>query len=287
MVARMIPTNCNAATILLVLSTFLPIADFAQVAAENVVYRFPEISAHRGASRYAPENTLASFSKAIALGADFLEVDIRATNDGTQVCLHDGSLKRTTGVEKKLADVSVKDLGDLSAGSWFGRAFAGEKIPSLEDLCRMVSAANKDRSRYIKLYVDCKDIDASKVVHILRSHGVLDSAVFYGNLNTLTRIREHASTARLMPAYPGAANAPSVIQQLRPYAFDVSPAELDDTVIRVCHESGIKVFTDLLDEYDTSLQYARAIRLGVDVIQTDDIIAVQQEIDKHKGSQIK
>jgi glycerophosphoryl diester phosphodiesterase len=287
MVARMTPTNRNVVTFLLVACTFLPIADFAQVAAENVVYRFPEISAHRGASRYAPENTLASFSAAIALGADFLEVDVRTTRDGAQVCLHDGSLKRTTGVEKKIADVSVKNLRDLSAGSWFGKEFAGEKIPLLEDLCKLVSAVNKDRERYMKLYVDCKDIDASKVVRILRDHGVLDSAVFYGSLNTLTRIREHASTARLMPAYPDAADVRSVIQQLRPYAFDVSAAALDDTVIRFCHENGIKVFTDLLDEYDTPLQYNSAIRLGVDVIQTDDIVAVQHEIDKHKGSQIK
>lgn len=287
MAAGMMPTNCNIVTFLLVLYAFLPNADFAQDAAEKVVYWFPEISAHRGASRHAPENTLASFSKAIELGASFLEVDVRTTRDGAQVCLHDGSLKRTTGVEKKVTEVSVKDLHDLSAGSWFGREFAGEKIPLLEDLCKLVSTANKDRPRHIKLYVDCKDIDAPKVVRILRDHGVLDSAVFYGNLNTLARIRAHASTVRLMPAYPGAASARSVIQQLKPYAFDVSCTELDDTVVRFCHESGIKVFTDLLDEHDTSVQYARAIRLGVDVIQTDDIIAVQQEINKQKGSQIK
>lgn len=287
MVTRIMPTNRNAATLLLVLCAFLPIADFAQDAAEKVVYWFPEISAHRGASRHAPENTLAAFSKAIALGASFLEVDVRTTRDGAQVCLHDGSLKRTTGMEKKIADVSVKDLRDLSAGNWFGREFAGEKIPLLEDLCKLVSATNQDRQRHIKLYVDCKDIDASKVVRILRDHGMLDSAVFYGNLTTLAQIRRHASTARLMPAYPGVANAPSVIQQFKPYAFDVSCDELDDAVVRFCHESGISVFTDLLDGYDTPQQYARAIRLGVDVIQTDDIIAVQQEINKQKGSQIK
>ncbi|MBT1698864.1 glycerophosphodiester phosphodiesterase family protein [Fulvivirgaceae bacterium PWU4] len=280
-------TNYNATTFLLVLCTFLPAIDFAQDAAEKIVYRFPEISAHRGASRSAPENTLASFSKAIGLGAGFLEVDVRTTRDEAQVCLHDGSLKRTTGVEKKITEVSVKDLRALSAGSWFGKEFAGEKIPLLEDLCKLVSAANKDRSRHIKLYVDCKDIDASKVVRILRDHGVLDSAVFYGNLTTLARIREHASTARLMPAYPGVADARSVIRQLKPYAFDVSPSELDDAVVRFCHDNRIKVFTDLLDEYDTPQQYARAIRLGVDVIQTDDIIAVQEEINKQKGSQIK
>lgn len=282
MVAGMNPTNRSAATFLLVLCTLLPITDFAQDAAEKIVYWFPEISAHRGASRYAPENTLASFSKAIALGASFLEVDVRTTRDGAQVCLHDGSLKRTTGVEKKITETAVKDLHELSAGSWFGKEFAGEKIPLLEDLCKLVSAANKDRSRHIKLYVDCKDIDVPTVVHMLRDHGVLDSAVFYGNLPTLMRIRAHASTARLMPAYPGAANARSVIQQLRPYAFDVSCGELDDAVVRFCHENGVKVFTDLLDEYDTGLQYARAIRLSVDVIQTDDIVAVRQEINKKR-----
>src|SRR5689334_8887432 len=64
----------------------------------------PLVSAHRGASRQAPENTLAAFRLAMELKTDFIEVDIRTTSDGTQICLHDRSLKRTTGIDKSVKD---------------------------------------------------------------------------------------------------------------------------------------------------------------------------------------
>src|SRR5882762_8067511 len=75
----------------------------------------PLVSAHRGASRQAPENTLAAFRLAMEMKTDFIEVDIRTTSDGTQVCLHDRSLKRTTGVDKPVKDLAISDLQDLSA----------------------------------------------------------------------------------------------------------------------------------------------------------------------------
>src|SRR6187402_2637498 len=81
----------------------------------------PMISTHRGASHLAPENTLAAFSKAIELNADFIEIDVRTTADGAQVIMHDGSLKRTTGLNAKVEATTLKEIRKLSAGSWFDK----------------------------------------------------------------------------------------------------------------------------------------------------------------------
>lgn len=89
--------------------------------------RHPGISAHRGASRVAPENTLASFSKAMKMGADFVEVDVRTTADGEQICLHDASLKRTTGLDATVNSVSFKDIKKFPPGAGLARRMKKNK----------------------------------------------------------------------------------------------------------------------------------------------------------------
>src|SRR5687767_13324591 len=72
--------------------------------------KLPMISAHRGASRIAPENTLVAFSKAMELGSDFIELDVRTTADGVQVILHDESLKRTTALDARVAKTNLASV---------------------------------------------------------------------------------------------------------------------------------------------------------------------------------
>ena len=91
----------------------------------------PRIIGHRGACAYAPENTLASIRKAAALGARWVEFDVRLTREGDLVLMHDDDVKRTTNGKGHVLDLSVAELGALDAGAWFGGAFAGERIPSL------------------------------------------------------------------------------------------------------------------------------------------------------------
>ena len=235
----------------------------------------PLVSAHRGASRQAPENTLAAFRLAMDMKADFIEVDIRTTSDGTQVCLHDRSLKRTTGIDKPVKDVTIGELQNLSAGQWFDRKFENEKVPVLDEVCALVVQSNKVLSHHCRLYVDCKDIVAGKVVKTLRRYALLDSAVFYGDEATLLKIRQEYAAARLMPSYPGADKVRAITQSLKPYAFDVAWHEMTPDLVAQCHAAGIRVFTDLLDEDDTLPTYEKAIDLNVDLIQTDDVAAVR------------
>ena len=89
--------------------------------------------AHRGASGYAPENTLAAFRKAVAMGLAFIETDLQLTRDARFVAIHDDTVNRTTNGQGNVHDLTLAEIRRLDAGSWFGSAFAGERVPTLEE----------------------------------------------------------------------------------------------------------------------------------------------------------
>ncbi len=95
--------------------------------------KFPRVIAHRGANLVAPENTLAALYKAAEMGAKWVEFDVMLTSDRQAVVIHDFTLDRTTNGHGKVSNTSWQMIQRLDAGSWFSPAFAGEKVPSLED----------------------------------------------------------------------------------------------------------------------------------------------------------
>jgi len=97
-------------------------------------HKNPLLIAHRGASRNAPENTLAAFDLAWQQGADGIEADFRLTRDGRVVCLHDAGTGRTAGVDLLVADSSLAELKQLDVGAWKGARWRDERIPSLEEV---------------------------------------------------------------------------------------------------------------------------------------------------------
>jgi glycerophosphoryl diester phosphodiesterase len=236
--------------------------------------KLPMISAHRGASRLAPENTLVAFSKAMELGSDFIELDVRTTADGAQVILHDQSLKRTAALDARIAKTNLTNVKKLSAGNWFGEQYKDERVPTLEEVCELVVNENRRRGSTANLYVDCKSIDAGEVIRILNQHRLLDSAVFYGRINTLKEIKKFYKLARVMPSYPGEEKMDRLIRKLAPYAVDIPYGGLDEETVAFCHRKGIKVFSDLLGQNDIPASYRKAIRLEIDLIQTDDVSGV-------------
>ena len=90
--------------------------------------------AHRGASGYAPENTFAAFRKAVAMGAGFIETDLQLSRDARFVAIHDPTVNRTTNGQGSVNEMTLADLRRLDAGSWFGSEFAGERIPTIEEI---------------------------------------------------------------------------------------------------------------------------------------------------------
>jgi glycerophosphoryl diester phosphodiesterase len=100
---------------------------FAQIAQ-------PAIFAHRGASAFAPENTMAAFELAVQEKADAIELDAKLTADGQVVVIHDQTVDRTTDGRGRVGDMSLAQLRQLDAGSHFARAFQGERIPTLDEV---------------------------------------------------------------------------------------------------------------------------------------------------------
>ncbi|MFD7131489.1 glycerophosphodiester phosphodiesterase [Streptomyces sp. NPDC059894] len=106
----------------------------------------PEVIAHRGASAAAPENTLAAVDAAAGMGVRWVENDVQRTKDGELVVVHDDSLRRTTDVEEvfperapwQVKDFTAAEIARLDAGSWFGSAYAGARVPTLTEFVRRV-----------------------------------------------------------------------------------------------------------------------------------------------------
>ena len=110
-----------------------------------------QILAHRGASAYAPENTMSAFTLAIEQQADWLEMDVQQTKDGQLVVFHDLRMERTSNGKGALRELTLAEVRELDAGSWFGAAFAGEKIPTFEEVVMLASHHN------IRIFPEIKD----------------------------------------------------------------------------------------------------------------------------------
>jgi glycerophosphoryl diester phosphodiesterase len=105
--------------------------------------------AHRGASGYAPENTLAAFRRAIALGVSFIETDLHLTRDAHFVALHDETVDRTTNGQGPIQNMTLAEARRLDAGSWFGSEYMGERVPTLIEILEF--ARKNDVVFYLEL----------------------------------------------------------------------------------------------------------------------------------------
>jgi glycerophosphoryl diester phosphodiesterase len=135
-----------------------------------------EIIAHRGYSARAPENTLSAVEAAIASGADAVEFDLHVTADGVPVLFHDEDLNRTSTGTGPLRAQSLARLAELDAGSWFGDAFAGERIPTFD------LALARVRGRVGRVYPEVKHYggfaDLARMVESVSASALLESTVF-------------------------------------------------------------------------------------------------------------
>ncbi|MCB1530193.1 MAG: glycerophosphoryl diester phosphodiesterase [Rhodospirillales bacterium] len=95
--------------------------------------KLPKVIGHRGAAAYAPENTLEGIHTAADMGVEWVELDVKLTEDDVPILFHDEMLERTTNGAGAVAETTYEDIQQLEAGSWFGDSFAGIKIPTLEE----------------------------------------------------------------------------------------------------------------------------------------------------------
>jgi len=116
-----------------------PSATKGSIVRADKLLNLPPVIGHRGAAAHAPENTLAGFRAAQALGCTWVEFDVRLTGDGALVVCHDDRLKRTTDGHGQISKLPLAAIRRWDAGSWFSKSFAGEIIPTLDEaleVCR-------------------------------------------------------------------------------------------------------------------------------------------------------
>jgi glycerophosphoryl diester phosphodiesterase len=106
----------------------------------KAVTNIPRLVGHRGAKMNAPENTIVSIRRALEEGAAWVEFDVKLTSDDVPILIHDTTLERTTNGQGEVRQRTLADIRRLDAGSWFGPAFAGERVPTLEEALEFMAA---------------------------------------------------------------------------------------------------------------------------------------------------
>ncbi|MCX7817648.1 MAG: glycerophosphodiester phosphodiesterase family protein [Kiritimatiellae bacterium] len=221
-----------------------------------------KIVAHRGASRSAPENTLAAIRAAILEGADGVELDVRLTRDSEPVLLHDPDLLRTTGDPRPVAHCLLTDLAALDAGSWWSPTYAGERIPTLAEALAIakVELINLD----LKNDPDASPQLADRVLAIVgassaRSRCWLTAA----DPMVLARCRERA------PDLPTGRLIESAADPWRPEGISFLSVREDlisADLVRHANDAGLAVWAWTVNNPERALALAQA---GVAVLITD------------------
>jgi len=231
------------------------------------------LTAHRGASAYAPEHTLAAYRLAIEQGADFVEQDLAVTRDGVLICLHDDSLERTTNVEEIFpgrgvvdpvsgqrrwlaADFTLAEIQRLDAGTWFDARFAGERVPTWAEAVAAVGNAAglypelKSPAVYRGRGVDTTQLFVDST-HVLRLAGRPAGALIVQSFDDQT-LRE---LAKALPDVPrtllieGRDGArwlsPEGLAEVARFATGIGPTKLlldgRPEIVRAAHEAGLSV----------------------------------------------
>lgn len=151
----------------------------------------PLVTYHRGDCSIAPENTLPAFRSAILKGGDRIELDVQMTSDGVVVVTHDSSLKRCTGKNARVYDVTYAEVEQLDAGRWFSARFAGTKIPTFEEVLQLCQG-KIDLNVEIKPNSSTPTLEA-ETVRLLQEYGFEGHCVITSqNYETLHKVKKLA-----------------------------------------------------------------------------------------------
>lgn len=236
--------------------------------------------AHRGASAYAPENTVAAFDKAVEQGADAIELDLHLSRDGDLVVIHDDTLDRTTDANGPVHELNLKDLKRLDAGRWFGKEFAGERIPTLTEVLQRF-AGKVTLALEIKAGSSVFPGIEEKVVSALRQHGGIDQTAVasfdHYALRRLKEIEPTIRTAALLVGRPVSLSALAGPAKADGLALEAS--FVTKTEVEACRAAGLQLVVWVVNE---PAQMRHFINLGVDGIITDRPDLLRLALTEHR-----
>lgn len=271
----------GAALTLMLLPTSIQSADAQQV----------QLVSHRGESEDAPENTLASVNLAWERGIPGAEVDVYLTADGHLIAMHDANTRRTTGVDRQVRESTLAELQELEAGSWKGARWAGEPIPTLEQILRTVP---DDRELFIEVKDDAEAIPAveraiqlyarnpaNMVIISFQADAVAESKRRMPELRAyyLSSFRRDADTGAWSPTVEELIER---AQELNADALNLSAnGPIDAEFVRKVKEAGLGMYVWTVNDPEV----ARCmIDAGVDGITTDRAAALREELGDQLSS---
>ncbi|MEU7042514.1 glycerophosphodiester phosphodiesterase family protein [Streptomyces varsoviensis] len=255
----------------------------------------PLVIGHRGSPVSAPENTLASVDAAARLGITWVENDVQRTKDGALVVLHDTTLSRTTDVEQRypdrspwrVADFTLAEIERLDAGSWYGRRFAGQRVPTLGRYLDRVERNRQNLLMEVKAPELYPGIER-RITSELRRRGWLDrphvarrlvlQSFNAASLRTLHRLRPDLTLGFLGAPKTGELRSyAAYADQLNPNHKSVTPSYLRAVhALRGPHGRALRLSAWTVDDVGTARSLAR---MGVDGIITNKPAEIRRALN--------
>jgi len=226
-----------------------------------------QVMAHRGASAYAPENTLAAMRAALEKEADYAELDVRMTRDGLLVLMHDNSLQRCTGQLGMVWDIRSEILDNLEAGAWFREDFSGEPVPLLDEVIDLV------RGR-MKLNIEVKtsrwqlhsiEVMTQRVIELLREKRFTEEAIVTSFDRRVVEEIEYFAP-EICTGLIFEKSYPENVFSGPWDALSVFHETVDEEFMRKTREGGKKIYVWTVNEEDA---VRKMLALGVDGIISD------------------
>lgn len=238
-----------------------------------------EIIAHRGAAALAPENTMASVNRALADGADWVEIDVQESADGEIIVVHDSDFMKSSNVATKVWDISKSDLADLDVGSWFDPSFADERVPLLLDV---LNAARGRAKVIIELKYYGHDIDLEN-----RVAAIVEEADMAEDIATMSL--KYPAVQKMMSLRPdwraGVLAATSVgdLTGLDGDFLALNQARISTATVMRANDAGKDVYAWTVND---PLSMARMLWIGVDGLITDDPALARRVLEEYNGLSI-
>lgn len=232
------------------------------------------VIAHRGFHKGYPENTLIAYQKAIELGVDFIEVDLRTTADGHIVSVHNSTIDAyTQGVKGAISGFTLEELKKIDIGSYVSPEFADQRVPTLEEILTLCKGK-------VGLYLDMKNADPEKVLQLLDKYGMRYRVVWYGGMGVLDRVKQLCPDCFIMPDPGPEKHLQYMLDRFHPPIIASDFKSCTETFVQRCREQGALVFMDDAgpDSWEESL------RRGVNGIQTDHPDLLIQYLKEKSGN---
>jgi len=239
------------------------------------------VIAHRGFSGRAPENTLAAIREAIAIGADMAEIDVTLTADERVVVIHDETLDRTTNGAGKVADQSFDEIRSLDAGSWFAPQFAGEKVPTLDEI---LDTTNGRILLNVEIKSEAVDRGISdKVATAIKERGMADQVIVSSfsptALEQIHSVAPEIRTAVLYnPELQRGEDPADIVHGLGASVFNIRGSRLKAKMLRSCREHGIPVGVYTVDKPKKMKRWVKKEIAAIFTNHPDRLIEVLKEV---------